>query len=150
MFSKIPTYNSPQTKSQDLYSRKIKKIFISLFQFLLSYTIGGDINFSVNDMMYVQELICLFFKRILLMQYCLNYNIIQIQLDKLVIIFMHPGFSIPLFFSLGNALQRIIELIIAHTVLSSRRRFFGSYMEVLTLLLEFPSVIITNPFRDLQ
>lgn len=145
MFSKIPTYNSPQTKSQDLYSRKIKKIFISLFQFLLSYTIGGDINFSVNDMMYVQELICLFFKRILLMQYCLNYNIIQIQLDKLVIIFMHPGFSIPLFFSLGNALQRIIELIIAHTVLSSRRRFFGSYMEVLTLLLEFPSVIITKP-----
>jgi hypothetical protein len=57
---------------------------------------------------------------------------------------MHSGFSITLLFSLGNASQRIVELIIVHTVLSSRRRFFGSYMEFLTLLLEFPSVIITK------
>jgi len=41
-----------------LYSRKIKQIFISLFQFLLLYKTGGDINFGINDITYDQELIC--------------------------------------------------------------------------------------------
>jgi len=63
---------------------------------------------------------------------------------------MHSVFSVSLLFSLGDALQRIIEFIIVHTVLSSRRRFLGSYMEALTLLLEFTSVIINKLFRDVQ